>query len=455
MKIKTRLAMQFTIVVTAFLFAFSVLIYYFWFATQQAKFRENLLRRAKNTVTLFSGLPEIDSKELEVIHRNTLSWRKEEILITDSAFHLIYSNRPVYLNQESIKAFTGKSESEYFSILEKDGVRYTQNDKNGYFNVFVMAYDDLRAENLSQLLSTIRWSLLIGLILSASLSYLFARKAILPVSKLVRDVRQINHEKLSSRLTASNEKDELWILAESINELLTRLENVIRNQKEFVNNASHELRTPLTILISEAEYILGRKQEDKDYKNHISKMLTDLNRMNNLANSLLELSRLTQESDLNISRIRVDEALFNVITELKIKRPKNKIISKVDYPDDQNNLLIEANQGLLELALRNIIDNACKFSDNEVLVEIMTEENFIKISVTDTGIGIPESELDTICLPFHRASNAKFKNGFGIGLSIVDRIVRLHKGDIKIESEPGKGTRVELIFRKPEEKKNL
>ena len=97
MNIKTRLAVQFTIVVTAFLFAFSILVYYLWFASQQAKFRENLLRRAKNTVTLFSGLPEIDSKELEVIHRNTLSWRREEILITDSAFNIIYSTGPFIL----------------------------------------------------------------------------------------------------------------------------------------------------------------------------------------------------------------------------------------------------------------------------------------------------------------------------------------------------------------------
>ena len=97
MKIKTRLALQFTLVVTGILIIFSLLVYFFWFSKQQTKYRDNLLSTVKNISTMFFNIPENDSAELLKIHRNILSWRNEEIVITDSAFNIIYSNRANHL----------------------------------------------------------------------------------------------------------------------------------------------------------------------------------------------------------------------------------------------------------------------------------------------------------------------------------------------------------------------
>ncbi len=99
------------------------------------------------------------------------------------------------------------------------------------------------------------------------------------------------------------------------------------------------------------------------------------------------------------------------------KYPERKIIPKIQYPENENDLLINGNAGLLTIAFRNLIENACKFSNTDVNVEFRILEKNIKIIISDKGIGIPAGELDSIYMPFKRASNVKFKGGFGVGLS--------------------------------------
>ena len=141
--------------------------------------------------------------------------------------------------------------------------------------------------------------------------------------------------------------------------------------------------------------------------------------------------------------------LFYVKNEFREKHNKYNInISFENTIDDDSKLILHANLSLLKILFYNLIDNACKFSDNKsVNVIISTSEQFyLIIYFIDNGIGIPESEINKITEPFYRASNISGKSGYGIGLSIVKQIVSLHNGQINITSELNKGSTVKLTF---------
>jgi signal transduction histidine kinase len=446
MDIKTRLSFQFTLISAGILLFFSALVYYFSYTSQLNKFRENLIDSAKNTAILLINVAEVDSSLLKKIHQSTISWEKEEIALTDSTLNLVYGNNIQYLTNIVMQENTKTEVNNFFSVKEKDGVYYKHSFKNKTYNVFVLAYDVTRIENLSELRKILLWSILFSIWLSVLFSYFFSRKAIQPISRIIKSVKNINSSKLSNRLNEGNRKDEIDQLAITFNELLTNLEIAFKNQRDFVSNASHELRTPLTVMISESDYILSRKRKEAEYIQHISGLVTDLKTLNSLINSLLELAQVNRDNSIQLSCVRLDEIIYNAIHKVKTKYPERKIIPKIQYPEKENDLLVTGNSGLLEIAFKNMLDNACKFSNLDVGVEFKITDRNIKITISDKGVGIPLNEINTIYHPFQRASNVKFIGGFGIGLSIVATIMKLHDADLKVISEENKGTRVELVF---------
>jgi two-component system, OmpR family, sensor histidine kinase ArlS len=448
MNIKTRLSVQFTLIATGILLFFSILVYYFSYTSQLNKFRENLLDSAKNTAILLINVVEVDSSLLKKIHQSTISWEKEEIALTDSAYNLVYSNNVEYLSTRVMRQNSTNEPVNYFSINNKDGVCYKHYFKNRIYFVFVMALDKSRTENLSELRGILFWSILFSIWLSVLLSYFFSKKAIKPISQIIKSVKEINSLKLNTRLNEGKRKDEIDQLAITFNEMLTNLEIAFKNQEDFVSNASHELRTPLSVMISESDYFISRERIQKEYVNHISGLIKDLKKINALINSLLELAQINKNINITFSSVRIDEILFDAIQQVKTNYPASRIIPKIQYPENANDLLINGNYGLLTIALKNLIDNACKFSNDDVIIDITITGGSVKIVISDKGIGIPSNELDSIYLPFKRASNVKFKGGFGVGLSLVNKIIEIHGATLKVFSIENEGTRFELLFKR-------
>ena len=448
MNIKTRLSFQFTLIVAGILLFFSILVYYFSNTSQLNKFREDLLDSAKNTAILLINVTEVDSSLLKKIHQSTISWKREEIALTDSALKLVYGNNIQYLSSKVMLDYSNIKDINFFSVGEKDGVCYKHFFKNKTYNVFVMAYDETRIENLSELRKILLWSILFSVWLSVLFSYFFSRKAIQPISRIIKSVKNINSSRLNSRLNEGNRKDEIEQLAITFNELLTNLEIAFKNQEDFISNASHELRTPLTVMISESDYLLSRKRKEEEYIQHISGLVNDLKTLNSLINSLLELAQINRDKSIQLSSVRVDEIIYNAIRQVKTKYLGRKIIPRIQYPENENELLINGNFGLLEIAFKNLLDNACKFSNEDVGVEFQLIDKNIKIIISDKGVGIPPNEINSIYHPFKRASNVKFIGGFGIGLSLVNNIIGLHDAALNVYSNENEGTRFEVVFKK-------
>jgi signal transduction histidine kinase len=448
MNIKIRLSFQFTLIVAGILLFFSVLVYYFSYTSQLSKFRQNLLDSAKNTAVLLINVAEVDSSLLKKIQQSTISWEKEELVITDSAFNLIYGNNIQHLCNNVMFENLANGDLNYFSIADKDGVCYKHIFDNRANYVYALAFDKSRIENLSELRKVLFWSILFSIWLSVLLSYFFAKRAIKPISKIIKSVKEINSLKLSNRLDEGDKKDEIAQLSITFNEMLSDLEIAFMNQKDFVSNASHELRTPLTVLISESDYLLSREREKNEYINHISGFIGDLKKINALLNKLLELAQINRDTIIMLSDVRIDEVVYSAIHSVKDKYQGRKIIPKIQYPENGDDLLINGNSGMLEIAFKNLLDNACKFSNDDVGVEFVIADKLINIIISDKGIGIPSNEVASIYRPFKRASNVKFISGFGIGLSLVAKIIELHDATLSVNSAENKGTQFELHFKR-------
>ncbi|NCA77565.1 MAG: HAMP domain-containing histidine kinase, partial [Alphaproteobacteria bacterium] len=292
------------------------------------------------------------------------------------------------------------------------------------------------------------WSSLFSIWVVVLLSYFFANNAIKPISDIIARVKKINHSHLSTRLDEGNKRDEIAQLSITFNKMLRDLEIAFKNQADFVSNASHELRTPLSIMISESDYILGQERQSEIYIKHISGIADDLKKLNSQLNTLLELAQINKDQPVQYAKVRIDETIFSAIQIIKTKYPRRKIIPQIDYPENEHELLINGNYGMLVIAFSNLIDNACKFSKDVVNITVSIDDRFINVVISDKGVGIPRDELDKIYRPFQRASNVKFIGGFGIGLSLVARILELHQTKSKIFSTINEGTRFELRFEK-------
>ncbi len=448
MNIKTRLSLQFTSIVFGILVFFSMLVYYFSFSSQRSKFRDSLLEKAQNTAILSINIQEIDSTLLKKIHQTTRSFEAEEIAITNQSNKLLYSNKTNLLTPVEIISHTYNSRVAFFSIDNKDGVSYVHVASDQNYHVFVLAHDRYREENLNELKSILLWSILISVILSVTAAYFFSKSAIKPISNIITKVKEINSSKLSNRLDEGKRQDEIEQLSITFNNMLSDLEKAFKSQDEFVSHASHELRTPLAIMIAESDYILSKTRGPEDYKNHLSGLIEDLRKMNSLINSLLELAHLNGNKNIQMTAVRIDELIFNTIQSIKSKYPGRKILPKIEYPDNENDLNVYGNQGLLDIAFKNLFENACKFSSNDVEVGISMVNESLQVSIVDQGVGIPEDQISSIFSAFNRSDNVKYIGGFGIGLSIVAKVMKLHSVEIKVTSELNRGTRFQLVFPK-------
>jgi signal transduction histidine kinase len=270
--------------------------------------------------------------------------------------------------------------------------------------------------------------------------------AIEPISNIIAKVKEINSSKLSSRLDEGKKQDEIEQLAVTFNKMLADLESVFKLQDEFVTNASHELRTPLAILIAESDYILSNPRKPEEYETHISTISIDLRKLNLLLNSLLELAHLNRNNYIPMSVLRLDEPILIAVQSIKSKYPGRKVVFKIESSENETDLLIKGNSGLLEIAFMNLIDNACKFSSGDVEILLSKTKESLVFKIKDKGIGIPAKEIDMIFHPFLRGTNVKYIGGFGVGLALVAKIIELHNATIHIKSAENQGSEFTISF---------
>jgi signal transduction histidine kinase len=297
--------------------------------------------------------------------------------------------------------------------------------------------------NLARLKTILLLSFAVGIISALIIGFIFSQRLLRPIKKIADDVSDISVQNLTRRVSTGSVKDEWHYLADTFNQLLNKLQEGFELQRRFIANASHELSTPLTSISSQLEVILEKERSNEEYHKVIRSVYNDVRHMGKLTQTLLEFARASgNKGGLDIDIVRVDEILMRLPSELsKINDEYQVILNFDNMPEEEERLFVFGNEDLLMAAIKNIVLNACKYSeDHETIISLTAGESEIQIKIEDKGIGIPADEIENIFQPFYRANKATEGRGFGLGLSMADRIIKLHKGSIKVSSIVDKGT---------------
>ena len=290
-------------------------------------------------------------------------------------------------------------------------------------------------------------SLILGILFIFVVSVFMKRSFLKPILTMMKEVQEIGSENLYKRLDEDKYKGELHGLALTFNRMLTRLETSFETQKNFISNASHELNTPLTSIIGQADLALSKERTTEEYQRTLFKIIESAEHLEKKTKALLLLARTGFVNNATaFSPVRIDQIVMDAELTVKAINDKFKIITDFSLlPDDSMRLKVNGNAILLQLALSNIISNACKYSsDRTAYIALGALDNKVFILIKDKGIGIPSRELDHIYDPYFRASNTSGIDGYGIGLPLARNIIKLHGGTLKVNSVVSEGTTVEI-----------
>lgn len=447
MPIRTRLALAFIVIVALILLASSFAIYFFSADYREEEFYSRLNNKANTIAGLLIEVEQVDAELLKIISgKDAGTLPEEKVIIYNYQNDVMYSTDTegfLHITEELIDRV--RLEDEVRFTQEKHeviGVMYT--DQYDRFVVFAGAIDRFGLSKLRNLRTILFIVFGISMVIVFIAGRIYAGRALEPISRLIKGIAGVDYQNLNRSLDEGNGQDEIAQLTQSFNNMLRRLEAAFKMQRNFVANASHELRTPLTAITGQLEVVLMKSRSGEEYKEALESVLEDIKNLNVTSDRLLLLAQASSETtEINFTHVRIDDVLWQAQAEL-LKRKPNYIVD-INFGallDDERAITVLGNDNLLKTVFLNLLDNGCKFSDNHtVRVFLNVKFNIVNIEVSDSGRGISPVDLPHIFEPFYRSHNAITVRGHGIGLSLVERIIKMHKGNIKVESELGKGTR--------------
>ena len=299
------------------------------------------------------------------------------------------------------------------------------------------AYD--QSETLRTILLAVTFIATLPVVAS---SRLMTKLIITPIQTLTKTMKDIMKSNQFKRIPLGNsEKDELYQMGETFNQMMDLLETNFKKQEQFIANASHELKTPLTVIESYAG-LLKRRGLDKPEVFHesVDAIRSEAVRMREMTEQLLQLARPEESWNVNFHPVQLNEILERIVKSFcQAYHREIRLIS-----DD--NITVTSDEQKLKQLLYIIIENAIKYSEEEIKITLKKEKKTAIISVIDRGIGIPKEELPKIFDRFYRVDKARSRKygGTGLGLSLAKEIANAISATIDIDSSPGLGTSVSI-----------
>ncbi|MFC0778832.1 ATP-binding protein [Flavobacterium sp. HJSW_4] len=445
MKLVTRTALAYAILTAFILLVFAYSVYF----VSEKNRKEEFFDRLDYKITWraeFIFDAQINKDLIKFLHsKNKKVLNEADISVYDSNFNLYFSDNMPALGNKKILESIKKNHSVNWmdEKYQYRGISYTDNNKE-YF-IVGRAIDVTGLNHINTFKENVLLVYIISIVLIFIIGFGFSYYTLKPLKDIIFQIRDISEHNLNKRVVAPKAKDELYELTQTFNAVFNRLEKSFNNHRNFVTTISHEFRTPLSILIAEIELGKELNQTIDDYKISLDNALLEANHVSELSTALLDFARANYDiSQIKMSDLRIDEVLVDAKLNLLNKKDvKYKIGISYTQPDDADGDYFNyfGNPYLLQIAFSNIMENACKYSENHSCdVEINATSDKIILTFKDTGIGIPQADLEQIYNLFYRGKNKNFENGHGIGLSVVKQIVSLHKSLIEVHSVVGVGT---------------
>ena len=286
-------------------------------------------------------------------------------------------------------------------------------------------------------------SVLLILTIASFLSDRFVRRALKPVQEITRAAKEIDYKDLSMRLSTEGIDEEMKDLVDALNQMMSRLERSFKYIAEFSSHVSHELKTPLAILRGESELALKSKHSSEEYRSMIKSNLEEIDRMTKIVNDLLLLTKLDYQPEVfNFESFDLADFFKEMADSAKILADAKDVRVTQDMADGKH-VQLYGDQAHLRRLFFNLINNAVKFTPAGGTIGLRAglEGKYALISVSDTGVGISESNLSKIFEKFfHTEDETASVPGNGLGLSIAQAVARIHDGDIQVKSAVGAGS---------------
>lgn len=445
MNIRTRVTLMFSGLVILLISGISLAIYFFSADYRRESFYQRLKNKAENTAKLLIEVEEVNAELLRRIESDNPSKPPNERIIIYN-----FKNQELYssdvgnvLKIDSVKLNKIRLSKEIrFTQGEFEVLGFLYIEKYDRFAVVAAATDIYGLNKLGNLRDILVFIFLFSIVIVPISGWVYAGRALNPISVLVNQTEAISATQLERRLFTNNKTDEIGKLVQTFNHMLDRLEEAFRVQKSFIANASHELRTPLTSITGEIEVTLLQPRSAEHYQSVLTSVLDESKNLGLLLNQLLLLAQTSADAPgQNMRTHRVDELLWQCKDEISKAYSDYRIDINLDASLDDNLLTIRGDEQLLKTAFYNLMDNGCKYSENNtVSVRLQASVNGIDIEFENNGAGISASELASIFQPFFRGKNTQNVKGHGIGLSLVNGIITLHSGSIHVSSTAGEKT---------------
>lgn len=353
------------------------------------------------------------------------------VMVTDE------KNQVIYFSEDADWVF-------YVLLYDADMVSEWSGKRTSYLvgnqTVYITGVGNIYYNDLLNNMVGILWFLVPAyMMLAAWGSYILAKRALRPISRITRTAQSINGGDWSKRIEGIQSVDEVGELAGTFNKMLDELEISFQRERQFTSDASHELRTPMTVIRVCTDDAL--QTEDAEIIQENLLMIKKENaKMTKMLSQLLFLSRGYEgRQHFEPEDILLSEMVESVIEEfVNDAREKNMEIHNVIAPQT----FIYADQSLFTQMLVNLIGNAVKYGsqDGNIWIGVRHDNGNAKLYIRDDGMGIAKEDRDHIFERFYRADRARDRSGSGLGLAIVKWIVRMHGGSISVESRLGEGT---------------
>lgn len=448
MNIKFKLTLLFTIVVATILGTSFYLALQNYSLFRQSNFYERLNDRAHYITKAFFDFTSPDEAMIAALSEynhaispnlrlsiydtsgKTLETIGEPIRYSSTLFNRLLANQ--YIEEQ-----ISDTQYVYFAYHDAESkkspviVLAASYDRTGYYKV----------SYLSQIF-LLTWAL--SIVTTAFAGWWFARISLRPMTQVINNVSKISDQNLHNRLPIQKPADEIAQLSITFNQMLDRLEAAFILQKNFVSNASHEFRTPLTAIKGQVQVALLKERSVQDYHQLLQSLNDDIDNLIGLLNALQELAKANANVfPQTFTPVSILDVVLDVQNDFSRSKPHYGIELTVNENNSQANgsIYCIGDASLMKSVVSNIIDNACKFSpDYRCKLLISFTPTTIVLEFSDEGVGIASENISLIFEPFFRGNDTRNVYGHGIGLSLVKKIVELHKGTISVQSVLGKGT---------------
>ncbi len=279
------------------------------------------------------------------------------------------------------------------------------------------------------------------IILSAGVGWFMARRAVSGVEAVTRTAQNISAGTLEERVPVKSQGDEIDQLAITFNQMVDRIQTLVKEIKEMSDNMAHDLKSPVTRIRGLAEVTLSTGKTLSEYENMAASTIEECDRLLDMINTMLMISKTESGVDKLVREEFDLAALVREACDLFLPTAEDKGLSMIFHVPDE--LPFPGDKRMIQRMLANLIDNAINYTLSGETVTVTASENGggnIILTVKDTGIGIASSDLPRIFDRFYRCDQSRSKPGIGLGLSLARAIARAHGGEIQAESSPNQGS---------------